>query len=226
MSSVFVSHSSTDVALARALVQHLEARGIPCWLADRDVDASDDYTRQIIRAIDTCPAFVALISETAESSPHVRREIERATGSQRPIIPVRLDGVIVGETSSYLLAGSQWIEMSSASPAMAFTEVERIIHGGPTGLERRPPVPFHQVLSSRTSNVGVKVTHPLATIALVCSFTVILSPVAVILGLLYLLTPGHRPEGRLAAGSAVVIGLGGTIVLVAIISALIASGSS
>lgn len=190
------------------------------------MDAGDDFTHQIIRAIDASSAVVVVVSATAESSPHVRREIERATGSKRPIIPVRLDGVVVGETSSYLLAGSQWIDMSSANPTPAFAEVERIIRGGPTGLEPRPPVPFHQVLSTRTSNVGVKVTHPVATIALVCSFTVILSPVGLILGLLYLLTPGHRPEGRLAAGSAVVIGLGGTIFLAVIVAALIASTES
>ena len=224
MNSVFVSYSSADQHLADELVQQLESGGTRCWLASRDVDASDDYTRQIIRSIDNCSFFVALMSPSAESSPHVRREIERAISSRRPILPVRIDGVIVGEESSYLLAGAQWINMRSSNPTKAIGEVERVVRHGPTGLDRRPPVALHEILSQKTSDVGIKVSHPIATIALVCSCTVILSPIGFILGLVYLLTPGHRPEGRLAAGSAVLIGFVGTGILIGIGFAIAASG--
>ena len=223
---VFVSHSSADGDLAERLVRHLEARGIRCWFASRDVDAGDDYTSQIVRAIESCSFFVVLVSAEAESSPHVRIEIDRAISLRRPRIPVRIDGVVVGEASSYLLAGAQWIDLSSSNPDPAIGEVERVIQHGPTGLERRPEVPFSEILSTRTSDVGIKVSHPVATIALVCSFTLVLSPIGFVLGLVYLLTPGHRPEGRLAAGSAVLIGLVGTAVLVGIAVAFAASQSS
>ena len=218
---MFVSHSSDEEALARQLVADLEGSGVQCWLASRDVGGSDDYTQQVIRAIDGCSSFVVLMTPAAMRSPHVRRELERAIGDRRPVLPVRVDGVVLDETSAYLLAGCQWVDLSTARPQPGFAAISGILHGGPPGLPFREPPPFYEVLSSRTSDVGIKVRHPGASLALICSCTVVLSPLGLLLGIVYLLTPGRSPEGRIAAGSAVAIGVGGTVLLGVIVAIII-----
>lgn len=49
----FLSHSSADAELARTLCSHLEARGIGCWIAPRDVTPSRPCAEEIVRGIES-----------------------------------------------------------------------------------------------------------------------------------------------------------------------------
>jgi hypothetical protein len=207
MGHTFVSYSSHDEVVAADIVGHLERHGQPCWLASRDVDLSDDYSSQIIRAIDRSTHVIVVVSVDANQSPHVRRELDRAVGSGRSIVPVRLGGVIASESLSYLLSGAQWIDLTSSNRDAALQRIVDVLRGGPTQLGSRPAIPFHEVLSKSTSDVGIKVKHPLATIAIVCSSSLVLAPLGVLFGLVYLMGRGRPPEGRLVAGYAVFIGV-------------------
>lgn len=224
MAHLFVSHSSDDAGIATELVNYVEPRGHKCWYASRDVDVSDDYTSQVIRAIDQSEMLVVLISSAANESPHIRRELERAVGTTKRIVPIRIGRAIASDQLAYLLAGCQWTDLKASHDA-TFAGVLALVDSGPSQLEKRPLAPFHEVLSSRTSDVGVKVHHPVATIAVVCSVSMVLAPVGLLLGLLYLLTRGHSPEGRLVAGYAVFIGLISTAVLVGVIVVLVNASS-
>ena len=75
---VFISYASHDAAVATALVDALERRGIACWIAPRDVKAGAQYADAIVRAISSARAVVLVLSQNSISSPHVGREIERA----------------------------------------------------------------------------------------------------------------------------------------------------
>jgi len=48
---VFIGYASQDAAVAAALVETLERKGIPCWIAPRDVKAGTLYADAIVRAI-------------------------------------------------------------------------------------------------------------------------------------------------------------------------------
>lgn len=222
MAHIFISHATEDVALATDLVRSLEGSGLRCWYAARDVDASDDFASQVTRAIDQSSQVVVVISNAANGSPHVRRELERSVGSGKRIVPLRVSGTVTSEAISYFLAGTQWIDTDPTDPQHAINQAREVLLTGPTQIEHRPPAPFHEVLSTRASDVGITTRHPVATIALVCSSLIILSPIGLVLGLIYLLTPGHPPEGRLVAGYAVFVGLS-VIVVAAIALAVWAS---
>ena len=216
MGHIFVSHSSADSEVARDVVGYLERSGLTCWLAARDVDLGDDYSSQVIRAIDRSDRVVVLVSAAANDSPHVRRELERAVGGGRRIVPVRIGRVVASESMSYFLSGSQWIDLDGGQPDAALQRIVEVLKGGPTQLGQRPPIPFHEVLSKSTSDVGMRVKHPLATLAIVCSSSLVLAPLGVLLGLVYLMARGRPPEGRLVAGYAVFIGLGVIVIAVGI----------
>jgi len=50
-STVFISHSSKDQAIADTICDHLESAGIECWIAPRNIKAGSDWTKGIMRGI-------------------------------------------------------------------------------------------------------------------------------------------------------------------------------
>ncbi len=111
---VFLSHSSADKATAQAVLEGLEGHGIHCWIAPRDIPAGSEYGQEIVEAIKSCRAFVVIFSANANTSPHVRREVERAVSAERTIIPFRIEDVMPTGAMEYALASTHWLDATSA----------------------------------------------------------------------------------------------------------------
>jgi hypothetical protein len=111
MGQFFICHSSTDGIEAMALAVALEARGKSCWIAPRNIGAGTNYPHEIVEGIKRCPDFVIVLSNAAVRSDHILRELEMAVNQRKRIIPIRLSGVELGNSVSYLLASVQWIEV-------------------------------------------------------------------------------------------------------------------
>jgi len=88
---LFVCHSSDDAAVATEIVQRLEALGISCWIAPRDVEPGTSYAESLYHAIEKAPVFAVLMSRGANMSRHVVRELEIADQMSKRIVPVRLE---------------------------------------------------------------------------------------------------------------------------------------
>ena len=86
---VFISHGSENRDEANALCAFIEGRGVRCWIAPRDVRPGIDYSEELQAAIETCAAFVVLVTDVANKSPYVRAETEMAFSCHKPIFPVR-----------------------------------------------------------------------------------------------------------------------------------------
>lgn len=106
----FVSHASPDAESARALCEQIEAQGLRCWMAPRDIGPGEHYADVIDGALRTSAAMVLLLSEAALASPHVLREAERAVHHRASVFPVRLAAVQPGGAFGYLLSGCQWTD--------------------------------------------------------------------------------------------------------------------
>ena len=65
---VFISHSSADKRAADAACALLEARGIKCWIAPRDIRPGSDWGESIITAIEQTRVMLLLLSKKANSS--------------------------------------------------------------------------------------------------------------------------------------------------------------
>ena len=128
---VFVSYASQDAATASAIVAALERAGLHCWIAPRDVAPGSQYADGIIRAINGAKLLVLVLSEHAASSPHVGKEIERASSKQRPIIALRTDATPLTPALEYFLSESQWIDVggggTDAGYAKLVEAVQRLI---------------------------------------------------------------------------------------------------
>ena len=110
--AVFVSYASQDAAVAQALCAALEREGVACWIAPRDVRAGESYAAAIVQAINTCRMLLLVLSRSAIESPHVLREVERASSKRRPVLSVRLDGAELTPELEYFLSAHQWLDAS------------------------------------------------------------------------------------------------------------------
>ena len=77
MAKAFISYASQDEEVSLRICSFLEARGIRCWVAPRDVRPGRRYGEEIVPAIGNADAVVLVLSENANSSTFVEREIER-----------------------------------------------------------------------------------------------------------------------------------------------------
>ena len=106
---VFISHSNKDKATADAICQQLEAEGIKCWIAPRDIAFGSNWTEGIIQGIDDCGVLVLVFSEHANDSDHVQREIAKAFSSRLAVIPFRIQDVVPNRSLAYFLHTVHWL---------------------------------------------------------------------------------------------------------------------
>src|SRR6478736_10546756 len=83
---VFISHSTRDRAAADAICAALEARGIRCWVAPRDIVAGESWPAAIIRGIRATRIFVLVFSPEANVSKPVQNEVVQAADLKKHII--------------------------------------------------------------------------------------------------------------------------------------------
>jgi adenylate cyclase len=107
---VFVSYSAADRAPALSVVEGLESRGLRCWVAPRDIPAGSEYGEEIVGAIKGCRILVLIFSAQANSSPHVRREVERAVSARRAILPFRVEDITPTGAMEYALGNTHWLD--------------------------------------------------------------------------------------------------------------------
>jgi TolB-like protein/cytochrome c-type biogenesis protein CcmH/NrfG len=154
---VFISYASHEAAIANALCDALEAAGIPCWIAPRDVRPGDFYADAIVHAITNCPMLVLVLSQAAIDSPHVLREVERASSKRRPIITFRIDTAPLPPGLEYFLSASQWLDASGGSADRQIPKLIEAVRGRGTAGQAAPSLmgaPL-QVSRKRTATVAV-----------------------------------------------------------------------
>ncbi len=108
--SVFLSYTQQDQEAASRVCSLLEADGIGCWLASRDAVESEDKAAASIEAIRSSDLVLLIFSASANSSPYVLREIERAISYERPVLSIHLDDAVPNPSLEYYLNLWQWLE--------------------------------------------------------------------------------------------------------------------
>ena len=124
-SDAFVSYASQDAAVADAVVENLEQRGIHCRIAPRN--AARRSQPDAMGAINEAKVLVLVFSEDAVASPHVGREIERAAAKQRRIIGLRTDATPLTRSFEYFLRESQWIDVAALGVPAALAQLTQAV---------------------------------------------------------------------------------------------------
>lgn len=129
--------------MAQRVVAALEAAGVPCWIAPRDIDPGESYAQAILDALEAAPAMVLVFSAATNDSPHVTRELESAVGSGTPIVPVRLEQVEPSRDLRYFIGTSQWLETGGDAAEQWESPLVRAVRRavGQGGHRSPPPGP-------------------------------------------------------------------------------------
>jgi hypothetical protein len=95
VSKVFISFASQDLVIAERLCGALEAAGLPCWIAQRDVHAGESYAAAIVLAGDTlATGFRVAMSITNRYLTSLLRKIKKFSGYGRTCSIVSSIGVV------------------------------------------------------------------------------------------------------------------------------------
>jgi hypothetical protein len=151
---VFISYASNDGGPPQKVCAALEAEGILCWIAPRDVVPGTLYADGIVGAIDDSRIFVLILSKDAVASAHVGRELERATSKRHPIIALKVDTAPLTRAFEYFLNQSQWIEAGAGGTDGAIAKLvealgRHLTPGSAAEATRAPRAPVRKAATSR-----------------------------------------------------------------------------
>jgi hypothetical protein len=76
-------------------------------IAPRDVATGSEWDQAILRAIESCPAFLPLLSAKANDSPFVKNEVNRAFSQRKSIFRFHVEGVLPSGLLEFYLARQQ-----------------------------------------------------------------------------------------------------------------------
>jgi hypothetical protein len=107
---VFISYPHQDRAIANAMCATLEAHGIRCWIAPRDIAPSAEWAASIVEAIDSCRVMVLIFSGHTNRSRQVSREVQQAFDGEKPVIPFRIENVAPEKSLRYYMGSVHWLD--------------------------------------------------------------------------------------------------------------------
>ena len=142
MAQVFTSYSRRDKEIVDTIVGKMSQAGISIWIDREDIEAGNQWRVQIVEAIDSCHAFVLMLSPGSAASDNVRKEIDLSQESERTIFAVMLDPVRpLPAAIRYQLAGLQFIDVKMLGFDKA---VDRLIETVKKHLAKFEPVEERQ----------------------------------------------------------------------------------
>jgi hypothetical protein len=125
---VFISYSSDDKPIADAACAALESANIRCWIASRDISPGRDYGESIIDAIEGAKIFVLILSGSANASPQISREVERAVSKGLVIVPVRIEDVVPSRNLEYFISSPHWLDAFPPPRERYFAKLIESVH--------------------------------------------------------------------------------------------------
>jgi len=126
---VFISYCDEDSEVAQQVCFGLEATGIDCWMAPRDVRPGENWGRSIIKALGEARVMVLIFSRHTNESRHVNNEIERAVSHRLPIIPFRIEQVQPSEDLEFFISNCHWLDAIQAPLEPKIAELSAAVCG-------------------------------------------------------------------------------------------------
>ncbi len=144
---VFLSYAEKDKTTARAVCAALEAAGIPCWIAPRNITAGSSWQKAIAQAIPAARLLILILSPKAQTSPHVQTELREAFDLKRlPILPYRIEPTPLNDEFRYMLGSFQILDANDPGPpeplARLIRDTRSHLHPQATDpVPNEPPIP-------------------------------------------------------------------------------------
>lgn len=88
---VFISYSSLEYDKANIIRNVLERNGIKCWMAPESIPSGSNYAIEIPKAIKNSKIILLILSENAQKSKWVPKEIDVAINNNKIIKPLEIE---------------------------------------------------------------------------------------------------------------------------------------
>jgi hypothetical protein len=170
MGYIFISYSRKDTEYAHVLAEHMQSMGFPVWI-DARIDYGSQWPGEIQKHLDSCDAFILIMSPRSFASEWVQSELQRAKRKGKPIFPLLLEG----DEPWLSVESTQYYDVRSRNvPAEEFyVDLKQALSGGgiagtPSQLQG-PAVgaePVKDIPRGRRKNVGL--FAGIAGIAAIC----------------------------------------------------------
>ena len=128
---VFISYSSKQSQEAHRIKEAIEKKGYKCWIAPESIPSGKSYLEMIPVALNKVQVVVLLLTQEAEESVWVVKEIGVAVGKRKTVIPYRREMYQIGDTFGFMLADVQILtdEGNSDTYKDLLEEVEKKLAG-------------------------------------------------------------------------------------------------
>ena len=110
MADVFISYRSNEYVHANRVRSALMFNGISCWMAPESIGIGSDYASEIPKAISQCRIFVLLLSQGAQESEWVPKELDKAISCKRVIMPFMIERCRLNNRFSFCLSNIQILD--------------------------------------------------------------------------------------------------------------------
>lgn len=107
---VFISYDTKDKAIADAACAALEASGIRCWIAPRDVRKGEDKVYATTRAIKGSQLTVLIFTKSSNQSRQIAKELTVAVNAENIIVPFKIDNILPSGLMEYYLSDTHWLD--------------------------------------------------------------------------------------------------------------------
>jgi hypothetical protein len=107
---VFISYSNHDKPIADGICANLEAAGLRCWIAPRDIGPGEDWPTAIAGGISLARVMVLVFSNNANLSDEVSRELYLAANNKLAIIPFVIENVTPEAGKAYYMGRTHWMD--------------------------------------------------------------------------------------------------------------------
>jgi len=108
---VFISYSRRNKDIVDRIAGEMSRAAIDVWIDREDIKAGNSWRVQIVEAIDTCDAFVLMLSAHSAVSENVHKEINLAQDSKRKTFVLMLERIQLPAEIRYQLSGLQFIDV-------------------------------------------------------------------------------------------------------------------
>jgi len=135
---VFISYKAEETAEALWVKTSLEQNGISCWMAPTSIPGGSSYAKEITHAIENCKVFVLILSQQAQLSTWIPKEIDMALNYRKIILPFMIENCKLVDDFNFYLNNVQRYEayLNKASAIeMMIKQIQAI-----TGISDNTPV--------------------------------------------------------------------------------------
>lgn len=114
---VFLSYASANEDDAEKIRELLFENGIDVWMAKHDIDGGADFSEEIQTALEECACFVLLLTDEAQESPWVPRELDTAISLKKTVIPIQRKTINLNKAFRFNLIKTQIITAPILHPS-------------------------------------------------------------------------------------------------------------